>query len=162
MHEAAHILHAARMGAKKVLIHGAQRRNGRGFDALTEPIYEEPPVQIIDSACYLAAGGAAERILTSAPIDDEPADFEDFVTRAIIAGVAPNRVQEFWNDARWAMEGYFALREVQPHMHALAARVEAKIREANESPQRKVLCMISELVEIPFLLRLLDRQSKPA
>jgi hypothetical protein len=162
MHEAAHILQAARMGAKKVLIHGAQRRNGRGFDALTEPVYEEPPVQIVDSACYLAAGGAAERMLASAPTDDDPVDFEEFVTRAIIAGVAPNRIQEFWNAARRAMESYFALPEVQTHMHTLATRVEAKIREANESPQRKVPCLIAELVEIPFLLRLLDRQSKPA
>jgi hypothetical protein len=161
MHEAAHILHAARMGAKKVVIRGAQHSHGRGFPALTEPVYEEPPPQIVDSARYLAAGGVAERMLASAPVGDDPADFEDFVTRAIVAGVAPNLVQEFWNTARQDMESYFALPEVQPHMHALAARIEAKIKEANESPQRKVQCTISELAEIPFLLRLLDRHSKP-
>lgn len=162
MHEAAHILHAARMGAKRVVIHGAQHRQGRGFDALTEPVYEEPPLQIVDSARYLAAGGVAERMLASAPAGDDPVDFEDFVTRAMVAGVAPKLVQEFWNAARQDMESYFALPQVLPHMHALAARVEAKIKEANESPQRKVQCAISELTEIPLLLRLLDRHSKPA
>src|SRR5208282_6610724 len=162
MHEAAHILHAARMGAKKVVIHGAQHSQGRGFHALTEPVYEEPLIQIVASARYLAAGGVAERMLTSAPVGDDPADFEDFVTRAIVAGVAPKLVQEFWNTARQDMESYFALPEVQPHMHALAARVEAKIKEANESPRRRVQCEISELVGIPILLRLLDRHSKPA
>jgi hypothetical protein len=162
MHEAAHILQAARMGAKKMVIHGAQHSHGRGFHALTEPVYEEPPLQIVDSARYLTAGGVAERMLASAPVGDDPADFEDFVTRAIVAGVAPNLVQEFWNTARHDMESYFALPEVQPHMHALAARIEAKIKEANESPQRRVQCTILELAEIPFLLRLFDRHSKPA
>ena len=162
MHEAAHILQAARMGAKKVLIYGAQRRHGRGFHALTEAVYEEPPIQIVDSARYLAAGGVAEQMLASAPVGDDPVDFEDFVTRAIVAGVAPKLVQEFWNAARQDMESYFSLPQVQPHMHALAARVEAKIKEANEFPQRKLQCTISELAEIPFLLRLLDRHSKPA
>jgi len=160
MHEAAHILQAARMGAKKVVIHGAQHSHGRGFHALTEPVYEEPPTQIVDSARYLAAGGAAERLLSSAPAGDDPADFEDYVTRAIVAGVAPNLLQEIWNAARQDVESYFALPQVQPHMHALAARVEAKIKEANESPQRRVQCTMSELAEIPFLLRLLDRHSK--
>jgi hypothetical protein len=162
MHEAAHILHAARMGAKKVVILGAQHGQGRGFHALTEPVYEEPPLQIVDSASYWAAGGAAERVLASAPAGDDPVDFEDFVTRAIVAGVAPKLIQEFWNAARQDMESYFALPEVQPHMYALAARIEAKIKEANESPQRRVQCRIAELVEIPFLLRLLERHSKPA
>jgi hypothetical protein len=162
MHEAAHILHAARMGAKKVVIHGAQHRHGRGFHAQTEPVYEEPPLQIVDSARYWAAGGVAERVLASAPAGDDPVDFEDFVTRAIVAGVAPKLVQEFWNAARQDMESYFALPEVQPHMQELAARVEAKIKEANESPQRKVQCTISELAEMPILLRLLDRHAKPA
>jgi hypothetical protein len=162
MHEAAHILHAARMGAKKVVIHGAQHRHGRGFHAQTEPVYEEPPLQIVDSARYWAAGGVAERVLASAPAGDDPVDFEDFVTRAIVAGVAPKLVQEFWNAARQDMESYFALPEVQPHMQELAARVEGKIKEANESPQRKVQCTISELAEIPILLRLLDRHAKPA
>src|SRR5271170_5457598 len=156
MHEAAHILHAARMGAKKVVIHGAQHSHGRGFHALTEPVYEEPPTQIVDSARYLAARGSAERLLSSAPAGDAPADFEDYVTPAIVAGVAPNLLQEIWNAARQDVESYFALPQVQPHMHALAASVEAKIKEANESPQRKVQCTISELAEIPFLLRLLE------
>lgn len=162
MHEAAHILYAARMGAKRLVIHGARHIQGRGFHALTEPVYEEPPLQIVDSARYLAAGGVAERMLASAPAGDDPVDFEDFVTRAMVAGVAPKLVQEFWNAARQDMESYFALPQVLPHMHALAARVEAKIKEANESPQRKVQCAISELTEIPLLLRLLDRHSKPA
>ena len=161
MHEAAHILQAARMGAKKVVIHGAQHSHGRGFHALTEPVYEELPTQIVDSARYLAAGGAAERLLSSAPAGDDPADFEDYVTRAIVAGVAPNLVQEIWNAARQDVESYFALPEVQPHMHALAACVEAKIKEANESPRRRAQCEISELAGIPILLRLLDRHSKP-
>ena len=106
MHEAAHILHAARMGAKRVVIHGAQHRQGRGFHALTEPVYEEPPLQIVDSARYLAAGGVAERMLASAPAGDDPVDFEDFVNRAMVAGVAPKLVQEFWNAARQDMESY--------------------------------------------------------
>jgi len=97
---------------------------------------------------------------SSVPAGDDPVDFEDFVTRAIVAGVAPTLVQEFWNAARQDVETYFALPQVQPHMHALAARVEAKIKEANESPQRKVQCTISELAEIPFLLRLLGRDSE--
>jgi hypothetical protein len=103
MHEAAHILHAARMGAKKVVIYGAQCRHGRGFHALTEPVYQEPPIQIVDSARYLAAGGAAERMLASAPVGDDPADFEDFVTRAIVAGVAPNWSKRFGmlHDRTW-------------------------------------------------------------
>jgi hypothetical protein len=99
-------------------------------------------------------------MLASAPVGDDPVDFEDFVTRAIVAGVAPKLVQEIWNAARQDVESYLALPQVQPHMHALAARVEAKIKEANEFPQRKVQCTISELAEIPFLLRLLDRHSK--
>ena len=143
-------------------IDGAQHSHGRGFHALTEPVYEEPPILIVDCARYLAAGGVAEQMLASAPVGDDPADFGDFVTRAIVAGVAAKLVQEFWNAARQDMESYFVLPEVQRHTHALAASVEAKIEEANESPQRKVQCTISELAEIPFLLRLLDRHSKPA
>jgi hypothetical protein len=47
-------------------IDGAQHSHGRGFHALTEPVYEEPPILIVDCARYLAAGGVAEQMLASA------------------------------------------------------------------------------------------------
>jgi hypothetical protein len=162
IHEAAHILYAARLGAKTVVIHGAQRRNGRGFKALVEPVYDRSHIPIPDTALYLAAGGAATRVLASGPTGDDPVDVEIFAESALNSGVPSAFVSKLWGAARGVMGTYFALPEVQPLMNSLAINIEARIKEANESPMKKVPCAISELIEIPFLLQLLDRHSKPA
>ena len=162
MHEAGHILYATRLGAHDFVIHGTQRRNGRGFSALVEPIYEQPTIHIADSALYLSAGGAAARTLTSDSIGGDSSDLEDFITRASTAGVPPPMVLGLWTAAREVMEAYFTLPEVRSPMYGLAARVETKIDEANKSPERKTPCAVSELIELPLLLQLLDRHSPPA
>jgi hypothetical protein len=156
-HAAGHIVYAARMGAKRFVVRGAHRRDGTDYQASVEPIFDglvkTDPVAV---AFYWAAGGVADHVLTGKN-DGASQDFPGFVEQARLIPKFPLALcGPVWDTVCGEIAKQLTPPAVQTLMRTLAARVEGKIAEANKSPERKVACTISELVEVPRLLQLLD------
>jgi hypothetical protein len=161
MHEAGHVLYAVRAGAVSVVFHGAKEIDGMKGRAFVQGIYGRP-VGSVEVALYFAAGGIAGRVLASDPTSGDRWDLVQFVktVTAQSPNAPPGQIEQFWMLAQQQVEEHLAYPAVGPLMHALADRVELRIEDANQSPQLKVSCPASELIEIPVILQLLDGQPK--
>jgi hypothetical protein len=165
LHEAAHVVFAARVGATEVVFHGAQARNNRNYRALVQ-CNIPPDVPFTDYTFFLAAGVVAETVLSCDGLsgDGGASDYEAFLEGFLVLvnrGVFQvEHADVFWNEARRKVGTVFSYPDIRSPMAALADRVDRKLKEARNAASRTSQANMSELTEIPILLQLLNRDPK--
>jgi hypothetical protein len=167
IHEAAHLLYAARAGAIKVIFHAAQEREGRKYEALIEPTYTTDPatnrnLNLLDTAKFLVSGGVAARLLGADTSGGDGQDLANFVgTVQTIPEFNPDLAVPMWEAVKTIVEKELSSPDVYPLLQTLADKVHLKLEQAKHTPTLRVMTSVSEFEEIPILLQLLDRNSKP-